>query len=285
MKKLKPHFLYNKKQRNGVFCFLLILVLLQLLYVFISKNSNSQIIYDSELTELRDQIDSLKLVKNKFEHIYKFNPNYITDEKGYALGLSVSEIDRLLLYRGENKWVNSKEEFQKVTQVSDSLLNKLTPFFKFPLKKVEKIIRKKNITKKTEISIKYDINKATESQLKEIYGIGEKLSARIIKYRNRLHGFSFISQLDEVYGLQGQALENLKFKYKIVKPPVLEKININTASFKEVLSIVYLNYEATKLIFQYKDSVMQIEKIEEIKKIEGFSIDKYDRIALYLHAE
>jgi DNA uptake protein ComE-like DNA-binding protein len=66
--------------------------------------------------------------------------------------------------------------------------------------------------------------------------------------------------------------------------PAIDKIPINTATFKEVLSIVYLDYKTTKLIFSYKDSVGNIEKLQELKKIDGFPVEKYDRIALYLRA-
>jgi hypothetical protein len=45
--------------------------------------------------------------------------------------MSVQEIDRLVKYRKGNKYVNSPKEFQAVTQVSDSLLNVITPYFKF----------------------------------------------------------------------------------------------------------------------------------------------------------
>src|SRR5690554_8215098 len=64
--------------------------------------------------------------------IFPFNPNFITDYKGYTLGMTPEEIDRLLTYRSENKWINSDEDFQSVTQVSDSLLAVLIRFFNFP---------------------------------------------------------------------------------------------------------------------------------------------------------
>ena len=46
--------------------------------------------------------------------------------------MSSEEIDRLLDYRKQNKWINSKEEFKKVTKVSDSLLDQISSYFKFP---------------------------------------------------------------------------------------------------------------------------------------------------------
>ena len=46
--------------------------------------------------------------------------------------MSSEEIDRLLDYRKQNKWINSKEDFKKVTKVSDSFLDQISSYFKFP---------------------------------------------------------------------------------------------------------------------------------------------------------
>ena len=70
--------------------------------------------------------------QNSAPKIYPFNPNYITDYKGYTLGMSAEEINRLHAYRAKNKWVNSSKEFQRITKVSDSLLKQIAPYFKFP---------------------------------------------------------------------------------------------------------------------------------------------------------
>jgi hypothetical protein len=72
---------------------------------------------------LQAGVDSMKNNdKDKVKKIYLFNPNFITDYKGYKLGMSVAEIDRLLEFRKGDKYVNSAAEFQKITKVSDSLL-------------------------------------------------------------------------------------------------------------------------------------------------------------------
>ena len=66
----------------------------------------------AQVLELKKSLigkDTLKL--------YPFNPNFITDYKGYTLGLSVEEIDRLHDVRANNTYVNSSKEFQKVTMV------------------------------------------------------------------------------------------------------------------------------------------------------------------------
>ena len=58
-----------------------------------------------------------------------------------------------------------------------------------------------------------------------------------------------------------------------------------TASFKEILSNPYIDYELCIKIFDFKDEVAELQSISEIKNIEGFPIEKYNRIVLYLHAK
>ena len=135
MKKIKSHFWYTKNQRNGILFLLIIIIFLQLILHF--KNFDSQQLVDlsqPKITSYNKQLDSLKKKsskKKKFK-IYPFNPNYISDYKGYQLGMNIDEIDRLLAYREQKLYVNSAKEFQTITKISDSLLQKISPFFKFP---------------------------------------------------------------------------------------------------------------------------------------------------------
>ena len=68
-------------------------------------------------------------------------------------------------------------------------------------------------------SITVNLNTADTSQLKQLKGIGSKLSNRIIKYRNKLGGFHSIEQLQEVWGLQTHTFHDIKPKVIILKAP------------------------------------------------------------------
>ena len=310
MNLFKSHFWYNKNQRNGIFFLVLIIIILQSICCFIDFSSED--LADTNQTELlafQKQIDSLKTIaiENRKPKIFPFNPNYITDYKGEQLGMSLDEIDRLLAFRKTNKFINSKKEFQKVTKVSDSLLNKISPYFKFPnwvVKRNQKFKNQtsnlsflpfdstqgklkqkphKNLPKKS-ISTS-DINKATAEDLKTISGIGPSFSERIIKYRTRLQGFSFNKQLYEVWGLEKQVADKVLSTFKIIEKPMIKKVNVNTVQFKELLKNPYIDYELCKKIFNYRDEVAELQHISELKNIEDFPLDKYDRIVLYLVAE
>ena len=130
-----------------------------------------------------------------------------------------------------------------------------------------------------------DINTAVKDDLKTINGIGEVLSERIIKYRSKLQGFSTPNQLYEVWGLDAEVVVKVLLVFKVVKLPNIQKINVNTVSFKELLKNPYIDYELCKKIFNYKDEVAELQDISELKNIIGFPLDLYDRIVLYLVAE
>ena len=295
MKNFIPHFLFDKQLRNGVFILTLIIFILQLGYFYYdfsvidSKNKNEKL-----KKQLENKLDSLKIL-NKSKITKKlFNPNYISDFKGYQLGMSVNEIDRLHQFRKDNKFVNSKEEFQKVTGISDSLLGALSPYFKFPTwvtKKKINSIQKREIQflkgKEESIltnSVK-DINQVSELELIQSLGIKQKLANRIIKYRKKLGGYTYNSQLKEVWGIDNDEVEIILKSFKILNKPSIKKLNINTATFNEVLKLPYIDYDLCKKIFDYREEVAEIQHIEELKNIIDFPIKKYDRIILYLLAD
>jgi DNA uptake protein ComE-like DNA-binding protein len=231
-------------------------------------------------------IDSLKLQdKNYKPTIYPFNPNFINDFKGYKLGMSVAEIDRLLAYRKQNKFVNSVAEFQAVTQVSDSLLKVISPYFKFPdwvknKKEYHSTYDKKEFSKTEKIAI-LDINEATKEELMKIYGIGDKISDRILEQKVKLGAFASMEQMMDVWGLSPEVIENLN-KYFVVKSTAkMKKISINNASVKELAQFPFFRYALAKEIVIYRSMNGDI-KIEDLSKIKGFPVDKIKIIALYL---
>ena len=293
----KSHFWYHKSQRNGIFILILLIVIFQFIIVFVDFYSEEKVNIDTpKVIAFHHQIDSLRKInlENKRLKIFPFNPNYITDYKGAQLGMSLVEIDKLLAYRKTGKFINSRKEFQKVTTISDALLNSISPYFKFPDWVVE---RNQNMQLSTSrdtrlfakkskyILTSTDINLAVKEDLKTINGIGEKLSERIIKYRSKLQGFSTLNQLYEVWGLDTEVVDKLLLVFKVINLPNIKKINVNTVSFRELLKNPYLDYELCKKIFEYKDEVAELQDISELKNIIGFPLDLYDRIVLYLVAE
>ena len=293
MNYFKSHFWYNKRQRNGILFLIIIILTLQFIYVFVDFSLKEDIMLGKSETEFyQKQIDSLKVAdgENSKQRIYPFNPNYLTDFKGYQLGMSVPEIDRLLAFRKTGKFVNSNNEFQQVTRINDSLLAVISPYFKFPdwvkPNKSKKLISQSysGDTRVAKLRLR-DINLVNAEDLQSINGIGEKLAKRIIAYRILLQGFTYNEQLYEVYYLDKDVANKVLEKFKVKEKPIIKKTNLNEATFKEILHLPYIDYSLTKRIFNYRNEIGEFSTLQELKKIDSFPLEKYDRIALYLTAD
>ncbi|WP_159021408.1 helix-hairpin-helix domain-containing protein [Formosa sp. L2A11] len=289
MKIFKSHIVFSKQQRYGIFLLLLIIIILQCVYFFWNTSSNVPEVTKEDLKVFQKEIDSLKAIEieKAKPKLFPFNPNYITDFKGYSLGMTNEEIDKLHTYRDQNKWVNSTEEFQKVTGVSDSLLQNLSPFFKFPEWVTKNTSQKKSFQKDSNRPLtfkeKLDLNTATASQLQSVYGIGEKLSLRIIKFRNSFEG-GFIAdvQLEDVYGLTPEVIENIKNKFTVKTPRAVVKFNLNTVNTNDLVKIQHIDYPLAKEILDYRTLHEGFNDLDELLKVKGFPSQKLEIIKLYL---
>ena len=289
-KTISSYFKFQRNQRFAIFFLFGIIIILQLAYFFVDFNSFAKVSPEKEKwLSLQSQIDSMKQEKLDYvPKIYPFNPNFITDYKGYKLGMSVLEIGRLLAFRKENKYVNSPKEFQAVTKVSDSLLNAISPFFKFPdwVNKKKEYKEYKNYPNtafaKKEKMVIIDINKASQEDLIKIFGIGEAISLRILKFKESLGGFVSMEQMKDVWGLSPEVIENLNSHFKVMALPNVKKIDINNASIKELSQFPYFNYQLARQIVTFRSMNGDIKNSEDLTKIKGLSIDKANIIVLYL---
>ncbi|MFK8283851.1 helix-hairpin-helix domain-containing protein [Capnocytophaga canis] len=281
---------FKRNQRIGIFLLLLLIVLIQIAYFVVDFSEKTSERSSQLFANIEKQVDSLRTValRPKKDTIYPFNPNYITDYKGYILGMSTEEIDRLLAFRKQGKFVNSTQEFQNITKISDSLLKKIAPAFKFP----EWVNNKKsNDYQKVKTSLtsshkeKQDINTATKEQLMEVKGVGNVLSDRILKYKERLQGFVEMDQLAEVYGLETDVVERLKIQFEVKTLPNIVKKDINLITLRELAKIPYLKYEEAKKIIGLRSELGNFKKFDDFLEINEFDTLKIRKLQFYLFIE
>jgi DNA uptake protein ComE-like DNA-binding protein/cell division protein FtsB len=290
MNKIKSYFLFSREHRSGIFLLFGIIVIVQLSYFFLKNQlvSNENYTEDKAWLLVQNEIDSLKNIQaTKKDTIYPFNPNYITDYKGYKLGMSVQEIDRLHAYRKNGKFVNSAKEFQEITQVSNVFLAKVSPYFKFP----DWVINKGTTTsgkfhkfspREKEKIIQKDINIATREDLIAVYGIGEKLADKILLEKEKLGSFVSMEQFQFMWGISPEALTDLEKRFVVKSQNGIKKIAINDLSQKELAKFPYFNYALAKEIVIYRTMNNGIKEIADLTKIKGMPNEKINIIALYL---
>ncbi|WP_068824276.1 ComEA family DNA-binding protein [Wenyingzhuangia fucanilytica] len=280
MKFIKSHLRYSKSQRNGIFLLLSIVIVLQIFLWFVHANKQEQVEFSTISNHLQSELDSIASLDEVINtKINPFNPNYLSDYKAYQLGMTVEQIDRLMAFRSSGKYINSPADFKRVTQVSDSLLAVMLPYFKFP-----DWVTKKNVAVKTVKIVVKDINTATQEALVKVKGIGAQRASNIIQYRKLLGGYTYDEQLKEVWGIPKEVLKTLQKEFKVLSKPNIDQLNVNTATVNQLSKIVYINYALAKSIVAYRTEVAEIQDLEELKIIRDFPKDKFNLISLYLHA-
>ena len=293
MKKIKSYFMFSREHRSGIFLLLLIIILFQVAWHFYDFSPKTAKPSEKEMQWLamQNEIDSLKQISNNKKYEIKpFNPNFITDYKGSVLGMSVVEIDRLHKFRELDKYVNSAKEFQQVTKVSNELLNKISPHFKFP-----DWVTNKNNSKYTVYSnpnfkkfpakkaiVPKDINLASKEEIMEVYGIGDKISDVILQEKQKFGAFASIEQLQYVWGVSPEAYQDIQKRFFVGQNPSINKIDINNLSIKELSKFPYFDYNLARQIVIYRSANDDIKNIEDLTKIKGMPNEKLKIIALYL---
>jgi len=135
----------------------------------------------------------------------------------------------------------------------------------------EPVLEKKIIIK--------DINLATKEELQSVRGIGPAYSERIIKYRDLLGGFATLDQLNEVYGLPPETVEELLKSFSVQSRP--QPIQINSDSAKSLARHPYISYDLAWVIINYRKQNGDITSVDDLRKIKAIDEQTFVRIKPY----
>ncbi len=108
-----------------------------------------------------------------------------------------------------------------------------------------------------------EINSADSLALDELPGIGLVFAKRIIKYREMLGGYAYPAQLKEVYGMDTGRLAGF-IKLIRIDTLHLRKLDLNKATFKELLAHPYLDYDQVKAIVRFRDKKGRLNSTGEL---------------------
>jgi len=122
-----------------------------------------------------------------------------------------------------------------------------------------------NFPKHTRQAAPVNINRADSAQLLPLPGIGPVFAGRIIKFRNLLGGFVSFDQLGEVYGMPTETIERIKGSIYI-DTTAINKVQLNRATFGDLLRHPYLDYEDVKSLVNYREFTGNISSINELRK-------------------
>jgi competence ComEA-like helix-hairpin-helix protein len=285
MRLFKRVFYLRSSERSGALTLLFILIGLLVYRQYLITDPAPVVLDEAAMQLVQRRVDSVKAIRRaKRDTIYPFNPNFMSDYRAYTLNIPGEAFDRLRTFREKGRWINSVGYFKRVTGISDSLMQQLRPYFKFP----DWINRKPQGPERRYGGLdgrQLDLNNATDHELQTVYGVGETLSRRIIEFRERLGGFTSMDQLYAVYGLSAATVANIKRSFRVDQPVALSKLNVNKATASDLSTIPGISFEQGRKIWEYIRLREGINELSELVNIAGIDSLKLRLIALYLYAE
>lgn len=293
---IKDFFGFPRSQVNGF------LVLLTLLIVLIFSEpawhwwvarrdrdiSADKATLDS-LLAVWDSMDTIRTLAPVIREPFHFDPNKSTEDQFIALGFSQRLASRIIRYREKGGKFRIKSDVLKIYGVDTAFYHKIYSFITLPevarpLSRTVKRFTAKATKELRERRPIFDLNKADTSVLKAINGIGEKLSLRILKYRDVLGGFVSMDQLKDVYGLDSLVIRRLEEASRIDDEFVPAKLDINHATEKEMSAHPYINKMA-KVIVSYRFQHGDFKTVEDIRKAVNLDEKNFQKIVPYLEVK
>jgi competence ComEA-like helix-hairpin-helix protein len=221
--------------------------------------------------------------------LFYFDPNTLNGEGWKKLGLRDKTVKTIQNYLAKGGHFYKPEDLSKIYGLFEDEFARLEPYIRIEGKKItnpsaiaaETFLPPAGKTERYKV---IDINTADTSVFISLPGIGSKLAARIVNFRDKLGGFYAISQVAETYGLPDSTFQKNK-QYLKLDNASLKKININTASVDELKAHPYIKYALANPIVAYRKEHGPFLKLEDIKKVMVVTEDVYQKIYPYLSIE
>lgn len=125
------------------------------------------------------------------------------------------------------------------------------------------------------------LNSTDSLELQRVPGIGPVYAQAIIRYRERLGGYLDIGQLNEITVIRPQSLQQIK-EWLTIESLTLSTLNINRATFKELVRHPYIGYERAKLISNYIRKSGDLSSLSLLSSYNEFDSLSIGKIAPYV---
>ncbi len=150
------------------------------------------------LSDAGDQVayvpsDESETTTNNHGELFSFDPNTL-DAAGFRrLGLQDKTINTLLKYRSKGGHFWKAEDLRKIYGLQKADADRLIPYVQIAGQQqtFAQTAKAQTFYSKSKPAI-IDINTATAAQWKALPAIGEVLASRIVKYRDKIGGFTSI---------------------------------------------------------------------------------------------
>jgi competence ComEA-like helix-hairpin-helix protein len=219
--------------------------------------------------------------------LFYFDPNNLSVDGWIRLGVREKTAKTIQKYISKGGRFYKPEDIAKIWGLHEDEVKRLLPYVRLEAKPAKEYNKYSDLEKgKTYEKPKYtiatvNVNNADTAAFIALPGIGSKLAARIIAFREKLGGFYKAEQVAETYGLPDSVFQKIKNKL-VINGSNVKKLNINTATVDELKTHPYLRYNIANAIVQYRGQHGSFSAVSDIKKIMVVTDEIYNKVVPYL---
>ncbi len=227
--------------------------------------------------------DGDPLTTTKFS-LHAFDPNTVSAEELLAMGFRPKSVQTLINYRSKGGRFRKPEDILKMYGLFPDEKELILPYVVIANeeKPNDTAAYQNTYRPKKPAIVVVSINNADTAAWKALPGIGEKLSARIVNFREKLGGFYSIEQIGETYALPDSTFQKIKPMLQLDNTE-LRTINLNHASYELLNAHPYISSKQARFIVNYRLQHKAINNAEELLQTpELFDKLWYDKTRPYL---
>ena len=199
--------------------------------------------------------------------LFKFDPNFISEEDMYRLGFYTKQIESFVKMRNEGKKFYVKQDFAALYFVDDKKYKELEPYITIDLIKLLG-------------HEAYNLNTISAEELVSKIEIPEKDAHKIIEMRTALGGFYSVYQLSDC-GIEYN-LSKKYSEYLFVAPSFkITKININDISENDLKAHPLFNSKQADVVIKYRTEKGRLMHIEDLRSLNRFDKNELKKIERY----
>lgn len=218
--------------------------------------------------------------------LFPFDPNTADSASLVRLGLAPWQARNVLKYRRKGGRWRSPDDFARLYGLSHEDFLRLKPYIRIaPVESGrQQTVSGRSDSVRWVRQEKYpagtviDINAADTNELKHIPGIGSYYARRICEYRSQLGAFVSPDQLKAINGLPA----DIEQWFRVEGHPAVKTMNVNKATFQELVRHPYLDYEQVKALFDYRRKHGEPKSWKELRLLPPFRHADTTLLHIYL---
>lgn len=293
----KEYLTFTKKDRIGILALLFLVAVIYLLPKVFSKSTTAGFITtDSTILKAIDTADLASSFSKEEEdeigdpyqptktsyakaELFPFDPNTLSADGWQRLGLSEKVTKTIVNYRNKGGRFYKPEDLKKIWGMQPGFYERVKSYI--AIAAASPSVDTPKLEKQERKVYTVEINHADTSAFIQLPGIGSKLAARIVSFRDKLGGFYTIAQIGETYGLADSTFQKIR-PYLNVNANAIKKISINSATKDELKVHPYIKWKLANAIVEYRNQHGRFSSLEDLKKIAVIDDSSFEKIKPYL---